>query len=73
MAFWVQLLIGIALNVVAYVLMPKPKQPKPPQASDFDDPTADRGRPVPVPFGTVKVKGVNILWYGDKEVKLKDL
>lgn len=73
MAFWVQLLIGLALSVVSYVLMPKPKAPKPPQASDFDSPTADRGRPVPVVFGSVRVKGVNILWYGDKEVRMKNL
>jgi hypothetical protein len=66
MAWWAWLLLAIALNIVAYLLMPRPKQPKPPEVKDLDDPTADAGRPVPVVFGTLTVKGVNVLWFGDK-------
>jgi hypothetical protein len=60
------LLIGIAVTVVAYLLMPKPKAPPPPAVQDMDNPTAEAGRPIPVVFGTLTVKGTNILWYGDK-------
>lgn len=63
---FLRLLIGIALNVVAYLIMPKPKQEKPPAVKDMDAPTAEAGRPVPVVFGTVTVKGLNIIWFGDK-------
>jgi hypothetical protein len=37
----------------------------------MDNPTADAGRPVPVVFGTVTVKGLNVLWYGDKSKQTK--
>lgn len=64
---WVaQLLIAFVLNVVAYLIAPKPKTPKPDAAKDFENPTAEAGRPCTVVFGTILVKGGNILWYGDK-------
>lgn len=66
--WWVSLLIGLALSVVAYLIMPKPKQPKPPAAKDMEDPTAEAGRPIPVVFGTITVKGGNLLWYGEKSL-----
>lgn len=50
--------------VVTYALMPKPPEPKPAELTDFDAPTAEEGRPIPVVFGTVKVTGANVLWYG---------
>lgn len=68
-AFLIQVIIAIALAVVAYMLTPKPKQPKPPAARDLEAPTSDAGRPVPVVFGRMTVKGINILWYGDKAVR----
>lgn len=65
-AWLIPLLIGIALNIIAYLLMPKPKQPKPPAAKDMENPTAEAGRPLPVIFGEITIKGLNVLWYGDK-------
>ncbi len=64
----VQIAIGLAISTVGYMLAPKPKQQKPPEARDLENPTADAGRPVPVVFGTIEVKGLNILWYGEKDV-----
>lgn len=61
--FFAQLLIGFVISVVAYLIMPKPKQPKPPEAKDLEGPTAEAGRPVPVIFGRVRTKGLNLLWY----------
>lgn len=69
MTFLVQLVIAIALALISYMLMPKPKQPKPPAAQDMDAPTAEAGRPVPVVFGQMTVKGLNVLGYMDKSVR----
>lgn len=64
---WVaQLLISIAISVVAYLILPKPKTPKPEAAKDFQNPTAEAGRPCTVLFGDMLIKGGNILWYGEK-------
>ena len=65
--WFVQLLIGVALQIIGYLLMPKPKQPEPPEAQDMDDPTAEAGRPVPVVFGTIEIKGLNIIHFGEKQ------
>lgn len=64
--FLMQILVAMAISVIAYALMPKPKMGKPPAAQDWENPTASAGREIPVVFGRVKVKGVNLLWYGDK-------
>jgi hypothetical protein len=64
--WFLPLLLAIVFNVIAYLLTPKPKKTKPEAAKDLEDPTADAGRPIPVVFGTVTVKGLNILWFGDK-------
>jgi hypothetical protein len=62
----IQIAIAVVISLVAYAIMPKPKAAKPPETSDMDSPTAEAGRPVPVVFGTVMVKGLNVLWFGDK-------
>lgn len=64
--FLIQLAIGVGLMIIGYLLMPKPKQPKPPSTSDLEDPTAEAGRPIPVIFGSLKLKSPNVIWYGDK-------
>lgn len=55
----------VASLVVATALAPKPPAPKPASLQDFDVPTAEEGRPIPVVFGTVVVTGANVLWYGN--------
>lgn len=60
------LLLGLALTVAAYLLMPRPKPPARPEIQDLESPTADAGKPIPVVFGRVRITGLNILWYGDK-------
>lgn len=68
MAYWwlVQLVIAVAMLVISYALMPRPKRNKPPASRDLENPTAEAGRPIPVVFGTLTVKSANILWYGEK-------
>lgn len=65
MAFFLNILLSLALMVVAYLIMPKIKQ-ETPETKDLEDPTAEAGRPIPVLFGTVTVKGLNVLWFGEK-------
>ena len=62
----VQIAIAVIISLIAYAIMPKPKPQKPPETSDLESPTAEAGRPVPVVFGTITVKGLNVLWFGEK-------
>ncbi len=73
MGFFVQLLIGIALNIIGYLIMPKPKVDQGTETKDLEDPTAEAGKPVPVIWGTLTLKGLNILWYGEKETVQKKM
>ncbi|MES3001328.1 MAG: hypothetical protein V4787_11610 [Pseudomonadota bacterium] len=66
---WVQLAIAIVVAAIGYALAPKPPRPKPASVTDFDIPTAEEGRPIPVVFGTVTVTGPNVIWYGDLSSK----
>ena len=66
---WINFVIQIAIMIVASVisaaLAPKPKPPKAASITDFDLPTAEEGREIPVVFGEVWITGPNVLWYGD--------
>lgn len=64
MTLLVQLLVGIGLQVLGYLLMPKPQTSKPEEARDMEEPTAE-SRPMPVLFGELDV-APNIIWWGDK-------
>lgn len=68
-SFFIQIAIGLTIAVVGYVLTPQPKRSKPPEARDLEAPTADAGRPIPVVFGTMDIRGPNILWYGELETR----
>jgi hypothetical protein len=64
---WViQILIAVAMQIVAYVLQPKVKAARPDAVRDFDGPTAEAGRPVPVVVGDVTLKSPNVLHTSDK-------
>lgn len=67
MAWFITLLIGLVLNIVSYLLLPKAKEEQPAAVKDLEDPVAEAGRPMPVVFGTMLVKGLNFLYYGDKQ------
>lgn len=69
MAFWVVIALAVASVALNLLLRPKVKAPKPDSVTDFENPTSDAGRPIPVVFGTITVKGLNYLWYGDKSSK----
>lgn len=58
-------IIWIITSVISYMAQPKPEQPKPASLSEFDVPTADPNRTIPVIFGTVWIDDPNVVWYGD--------
>lgn len=67
--FFVQLAIMVVSAIISQALAPKPPKPKPAALSDFDAPTAEEGRSIPVVFGTVWLKGPNVLWFGDLQAE----
>jgi hypothetical protein len=67
------LLAGVFLLALSYALTPKPKQPKPPSLEDLNDPTADAGRALPVGFGSIDYVGLNILYYGQKDINVREV
>lgn len=64
MEIFTYLVVILVASFVASALAPKPPAPKPASLQDFDVPTAEQGRPIPVAFGTVTVTGPNVIWYG---------
>lgn len=62
---FVQIGLIILSALIQYAVGPKPKPPKPASITDFDVPTAEEGREIPVVFGEVWITGPNVLWYGD--------
>jgi hypothetical protein len=68
MAIFVAIGLAVASVVLSLLLMPKPKTPKPDAAKDLENPVAEAGKPIPVVFGTITVKGLNVLWFGNKQI-----
>lgn len=66
-AFLILLAVFVALTAIQYLLAPRPAQTKP-ETKDLDNPTAEAGREIPVIFGTITVKALNVLDYGDKSI-----
>lgn len=66
---WETVIYMVIAAVISIALAPKPPKPKAATLDDFDLPTAEEGRPVPVVFGTLRVAGPNVLWYGDLRSK----
>ena len=67
---WVSIVVGLAMAVVGELLRPKPKfnDPKPSAVGDFSFPTVEASRVIPVFWGTCKMEGPNVTWFGDLEV-----
>jgi hypothetical protein len=67
MGFWVTLLIQIGLMLAYELLRPKPTfdDPEPAGVSDFKFPTIGEGRAMPIVWGTVKLAGPMVTWFGD--------
>lgn len=72
MGFFLSLIIGIGLQILGYLLMPKPKQDRT-KTSESNEPTAEAGKPIPVLFGTKMIKSPNTMWWGDKHFVKKKI
>lgn len=62
---WWFIAIFIGALIVGRAIGVKPQNASATPLSEFDVPTAEVGRPIPVVFGTRVQKGPNIVWYGD--------
>lgn len=70
----VTLILAVVSIALSELLRPKPKfeQARPAALGDFQFPTAIEGRVIPLIWGTVKLSGPNVVWYGDlKQTKIK--
>lgn len=66
--FW-NLLIMLAFTyVVGALLAPQPKDAERPNLGDIDPPTAEKGKPIAVVFGTQKI-APNVFWWGNVRVE----
>ena len=68
--FLITLAIYIAGTLLYELLRPKPKfdAPSPSGLGDIQFPTIEAGRPIPIIWGTVKLSGPAVVWYGDLDV-----
>lgn len=69
MGFWFTLILWAVTFVLSELLRPKPKleNARPAGLGDFNFPTATEGRVVPIIWGTIKMQGPNVVWYGGLE------
>lgn len=66
-AYWlVQLIIAVAVAVVAYLIMPTPDGQLSNAGDELQSPTAEAGRALQVVQGTITIKNPNIIWWGDR-------
>lgn len=62
---WVNLLVGLLLSAVSYLLRPPPPEPK---AQEFDEsriPKTREGEEIGRVYGTVWIKDAHVHWAGD--------
>ncbi len=65
MPWWLVAILFVASTVVSALLQKRPKDAEPSALGDFQVPTAQEGRALPVIFGTCKCADPNVVWYGD--------
>jgi len=69
MVWWITLLWYVGTTIVSELLRPKPnlENARPSSLGDFQRPTSQEGRVIPLLWGTVVQKGPNLIWFGDLE------
>ena len=63
--FFAQVFTSLIFTVLSALLAPRPPDRRPSNLEDFDLPTAEEGRDKPQIYGTVRITGSNVVWYGD--------
>lgn len=69
MAFWLVFFLFVGSTVLSALLQKRPKDAQPNSLGDFQVPTAEEGRTIPVIAGTVKMAAPNVVWYGDLDIQ----
>lgn len=64
MEFLVYLIVMIVTLIISELTRPVPKGPKRPGIGDFQFPTADATRKIPMVWGKPLIRGPNVTWYG---------
>ena len=64
MVWWFVVALIVSM-VVSYAMQPKPQTRPAAGLGEFNVPTAEVGREIPVLFGTRDMGGANVVWYGD--------
>jgi hypothetical protein len=69
MGLFLTFLFYVGAFLVTELLRPKPdiENARPAGLGDFNFPTAEEGRVVPLVWGTVRIAGPNVIWFGDLE------
>ena len=64
---WGVIIAFVVSMVVSYAVSSRASSSygDPAGLGDFDVPTAEIGREIPVLFGTRDISGANVVWYGD--------
>lgn len=62
-------IVMLVIMLIMDIVRPVPKAPARPGLGDFDTPTAEQDRPVPVFWGKPWLNGPNLVWYGDLSTK----
>lgn len=68
MGFFVYLIIMVVLTIIADFTRPVPKSPKRPGLGDFEFPTIDASRKIPVIWGKPMLRGPNLTWWGHLKI-----
>jgi hypothetical protein len=67
----ITIILGLALLILGYVLMPRPPEPKQ-SIQELESPTAEAGRIVPFLFGDKTIDAPNFLGWWDKQYRHKE-
>lgn len=65
-AWIVAAIVSTALNVIAYIITPRPKTPKPDAVQQAETPTAEAGRPMAKLWGSARISETNVIGWWDK-------
>jgi hypothetical protein len=59
----------LVLSAISYAFTPRPRPGKAAATTldEFSVPTAEDGRPIPAGFGTVLIRGENLVWAINRE------
>lgn len=72
MGFVARLALGVGLSILSYLFRPRPEPPKPPSIDDAPKPTVEAGKPIGKVWGSMTIKDVNHLWWGDAKIRKRE-